>query len=69
MEFNARAEKTYSDERAKCCAYVFVREHVYIDFPVIAIDVDVARRLIVEQLLVNAPLFPFSVRLAAIMEL
>lgn len=49
-------------EQTKCCMCVY-------RFSRIAIDIDVAWRLIVEQLLVNAPLFPFSVRLAAIMEL
>lgn len=44
--------------------YVCVCVYVYIDFPEIGIDAYAGRRLIVEQLLVNAPLFPFSVRSA-----
>lgn len=44
----------------KICVCVYV----YIDFPEIGIDAYAGRRLIVEQLLVNAPLFPFSVRSA-----
>lgn len=60
-KFNTPAHKT-EFLYVHVAAYVYV--YVYIDFPEIGIDAYAGRRLIVEQLLVNAPLFPFSVRSA-----